>query len=106
MRARGLVLAMILLVGVSTGSVAAAPPAQLPEVAGPRSMTIAKWSTNARVIHLSFDAGADRGYAESILDTLLAEGIPASFGMTGQWAQANPDLIGRMAGEGHRLINH
>ncbi|HEY2593413.1 MAG TPA: polysaccharide deacetylase family protein, partial [Chloroflexota bacterium] len=58
------------------------------------------------VVALTFDAGADRGYAEAILDTLKTEGVPASFGMTGQWAQANPDLVQRMVAEGHRLINH
>ncbi len=81
-------------------------PAQLPPAPGPRSVTLSRGPGNFRVVHLSFDAGADRGYAESILNTLAAEGIPASFGMTGLWAQANPDLIQRMASEGHQLINH
>ncbi len=80
--------------------------AQLPEAPGPRSRTIARGPGTTRAVHMSFDAGADRGYAESILDTLAAEGVPASFGMTGLWAQANPDLIGRMVAEGHQLINH
>src|SRR5215211_1758394 len=79
---------------------------QLPDAPGPRSVTLSRGPTARQVVHLSFDAGADRGYAEAILDTLKAEGVPASFGMTGQWAQANPDLVQRMAAEGHRLINH
>jgi peptidoglycan-N-acetylglucosamine deacetylase len=79
---------------------------QLPEVAGPRSATISRGPATRRVVHLSFDAGADRGYAESILNTLAEQGVPASFGMTGRWAQAHPDLIQRMAAEGHQLINH
>jgi peptidoglycan/xylan/chitin deacetylase (PgdA/CDA1 family) len=57
-------------------------------------------------VALTFDAGADRGYAEDILDTLSAEQVPASFGMTGLWAQANPELVQRMAADGHMLINH
>lgn len=57
-------------------------------------------------VALTFDAGADRGYAAQILDELAAEGIPATFGMTGSWAQQNPDLIQRMVAEGHQLINH
>jgi peptidoglycan/xylan/chitin deacetylase (PgdA/CDA1 family) len=57
-------------------------------------------------VALTFDAGADRGYAADILDFLRDEGILATFGMTGQWAEANPDLIGRMVAEGHQLINH
>jgi peptidoglycan/xylan/chitin deacetylase (PgdA/CDA1 family) len=57
-------------------------------------------------VALTFDAGADRGYAELILDILRENGIPASFGMTGAWAQRNDDLVRRMAEEGHQLINH
>jgi peptidoglycan/xylan/chitin deacetylase (PgdA/CDA1 family) len=79
---------------------------QLPDAPGPRSVSLSRGPAAPQVVHLSFDAGADRGYAEAILDTLKSEGVPASFGMTGQWAQANPDLVQRMVAEGHRLINH
>jgi peptidoglycan/xylan/chitin deacetylase (PgdA/CDA1 family) len=84
----------------------AAPAAQLPDAPGPRAVTLARGTGGARVVHLSFDAGADRGYAGSILDILAAEGVLASFGMTGQWAEANPDLVQRIVAEGHRLVNH
>jgi len=57
-------------------------------------------------VALTFDAGADRGYAEMILDVLRDHGVRASFGMTGAWARQNPDLVQRMASEGHRFINH
>jgi peptidoglycan/xylan/chitin deacetylase (PgdA/CDA1 family) len=60
----------------------------------------------AGVVALTFDAGADRGYAEDILDTLAAEEVPATFGMTGRWAQTSPELVQRMANEGHMVINH
>jgi peptidoglycan/xylan/chitin deacetylase (PgdA/CDA1 family) len=59
-----------------------------------------------RSVALTFDAGADRGYAELILDVLRDHGVRASFGMTGVWARQNPDLVWRMAAEGHRFINH
>jgi peptidoglycan/xylan/chitin deacetylase (PgdA/CDA1 family) len=55
---------------------------------------------------LTFDAGADRGYAEDILDILQEQHVPASFGITGQWARANPDLVRRIAADGHLVINH
>lgn len=61
---------------------------------------------SAGVVALTFDAGADRGYAEDILDTLAEAGIPATFGMTGTWAMANPELVQRMAADGHMVINH
>jgi peptidoglycan/xylan/chitin deacetylase (PgdA/CDA1 family) len=55
---------------------------------------------------LTFDAGADRGYAEDILDTLADEHVVGSFGITGNWAKANPDLVHRMASDGHLVFNH
>jgi peptidoglycan-N-acetylglucosamine deacetylase len=57
-------------------------------------------------VALTFDAGADVGYTSQILDFLRDQGIKATFGMTGQFAQANPDLVKRMVDEGHQLINH
>jgi peptidoglycan/xylan/chitin deacetylase (PgdA/CDA1 family) len=57
-------------------------------------------------VALTFDAGADRGYAEEILDTLKEYGVKASFGITGHWANENPDLVKRMVDEGHMVFNH
>ena len=57
-------------------------------------------------VALTFDCGADRGYTADILDTLAATGILASFGVTGAFADAYPDLVRRMVDEGHALINH
>src|SRR5207302_1688854 len=57
-------------------------------------------------VALTFDAGADRGYAEDILNILQDEHIVAGFGVTGQWAHANPDLVRRMAADGHLVFNH
>ena len=57
-------------------------------------------------ISLTFDAGADRGYAAQIVQTLERNGVRASFGMTGRWAVANADLVRRMARDGDTFINH
>lgn len=62
--------------------------------------------TSELVVALTFDAGSDRGFAAEIMDTLAAHDIRASFGMTGRWAESNPDLLRRMVEEGHALINH
>jgi len=69
-------------------------------------LTIRRADTVEKIVALTFDAGSDRGYAAEILDTLAVEGIKATFGMTGVWAEQNPDLIRRMVDEGHQLINH
>src|SRR5579872_3758632 len=57
-------------------------------------------------ITLTFDAGADRGYAGQILQTLERNHVRATFGMTGRWAVTNPDLVRRMARDGDTFINH
>jgi peptidoglycan-N-acetylglucosamine deacetylase len=57
-------------------------------------------------VALTFDAGSDRGYAELILDILREQDVRASFGMTGVWAEASPDVVRRIGDEGHQFINH
>lgn len=73
---------------------------------GDEFIIISRDDTSEKTVALTFDAGADRGFAEEILDILAAEGVPATFGMTGHWAEDNPDLILRMVNEGHPLMNH
>lgn len=68
--------------------------------------TITRFETDEPLMVLTFDAGSDRGFAAEILDTLADKGVKATFGMTGAWAEANPDLIQRIVAEGHDLINH
>ena len=73
---------------------------------GAPAVNILRGSTSQPVVSLTFDAGADRGYAGMILDTLASNGVRASFGVTGRWGEGNGDLVRRMVAEGHRLINH
>ena len=92
----------------------AAPPAAtapltplIPAVDSSEPIQVIEYGDRGRQeIALTFDADADRGYAAEILDLLRAEGIPASFGIMGQWAEAHPDLMQRMVDEGHMLFNH
>jgi peptidoglycan/xylan/chitin deacetylase (PgdA/CDA1 family) len=58
------------------------------------------------VVAFTFDAGSDAGYTVQILDALAANGITASFGVTGAWIERYPDLLKRIASDGHSLINH
>lgn len=68
--------------------------------------TYTRGRTDRKLVALTFDAGADRGFAVAILDKLKQQRVVASFGMTGHWTQDNPDLVERIADEGHQLINH
>jgi peptidoglycan/xylan/chitin deacetylase (PgdA/CDA1 family) len=81
-------------------------PAPPPEDGTGLSQVFEQGTSGRREVALTFDAGADRGYAAEILDTLAAYGIKASFGITGHWAEANPDLVKRMVAEGHMVFNH
>jgi peptidoglycan/xylan/chitin deacetylase (PgdA/CDA1 family) len=81
-----------------------APPASA-EVDTFQAASVAA-ASSAGVVALTFDAGADRGYAEDILDLLRDQHVLGTFGVTGKWAKANPDLVQRMADEHHLVINH
>lgn len=63
-------------------------------------------TSGRKEIALTFDGGSDRGFAEEILDILEEYNIDASFGITGEWAQANPDLVQRMYEAGYQIFNH
>ncbi len=72
----------------------------------PTPVLIEAGTTAGRLVALTFDCGADRGNAADILDTLRRDNAPASFGVTGRWAYANPDLVRRMAAQGEQLMDH
>ena len=80
-------------------------PATTPPFSGV-AQVIRKGNADRNIVAFSFDAGSDVGYAAQILDTLSANGLLASFGITGKWAEQNPDLLRRIVDEGHELINH
>ncbi|MCC6383238.1 MAG: polysaccharide deacetylase family protein [Dehalococcoidia bacterium] len=81
-------------------------PAPAPPVPPASAAVISLGDPNRRQVAFSFDAGSDAGYTTSILATLQANGITASFGMTGRWAEQYPDLLRRIVAGGHHLINH
>jgi peptidoglycan-N-acetylglucosamine deacetylase len=85
---------------VASASTTTAPPAGAP------ALQIRKGTNGRKVVALTFDAGSDVGFTGQILDTLKAERIKVSFGMTGKWAEQNPDMFRRIVAEGHHLVNH
>ena len=62
--------------------------------------------TDQKVIYLTFDCGYENGYTESILDTLQKHKVPAAFFVVGNMIETAPDIIRRMANEGHIVGNH
>ena len=63
-------------------------------------------NTEDKVIYLTFDAGDENGCTGKILDILKAHQVPAAFFLAGNYLQKNPDLVARMAAEGHIVGNH
>lgn len=63
-------------------------------------------NTEDKVIYLTFDAGYENGCTGKILDILKAHQVPAAFFLAGNYLQKNPDLVARMAAEGHIVGNH
>lgn len=62
--------------------------------------------TSKKELYLTFDNGYENGYTASILDTLLARKVPAIFFVTGHYVKDQPELLKRMAAEGHLIGNH
>lgn len=62
--------------------------------------------TGQKVLYLTFDAGYENGYTPGILDTLQKHGVKATFFVVGNYMETSPELIRRMAAEGHTVGNH
>lgn len=62
--------------------------------------------TSAKVVYLTLDEGYEAGYTAQILDVLSKEKVPAAFFVTRSYVEKNPDLVRRMAREGHVVANH
>ena len=59
-----------------------------------------------KVIYLTFDAGYENGYTESILNTLKKHNVSGAFFLVGNYLETKPELVKRMAAEGHIVGNH
>jgi len=75
-------------------------------VAGNVVGTITRVSTTDPVVALTFDDGPDPEYTPWLLDILEKYQAHATFFMTGQAAQAHPELVKRVAQAGHAIGNH
>ena len=62
--------------------------------------------TGKKVIYLTFDCGYENGYTEQILDALKKHNAPAAFFVVGNMIETAPDIVRRMAAEGHIVGNH
>lgn len=62
--------------------------------------------SGSKLVALTFDDGPHAGYTRQLLDFFKAQGVRVTFFVLGSRAEAYPDLISRMAEEGHEVANH
>nr|WP_307470824.1 polysaccharide deacetylase family protein [Cytobacillus purgationiresistens] len=61
---------------------------------------------NKKVISITFDDGPDPIYTPEILDLLAQYNAKATFFVSGNKAEEHPDILKRIAKEGHEIGNH
>lgn len=77
-----------------------------PETGQASSLLVTRGDSGRMEVAFTFDAGEGPGHTEEILDLLAEYGVVGTFGVTGEWVDANPELTRRIVAEGHMLINH
>lgn len=63
-------------------------------------------SRDRRNVALTFDDGPDPEHTPRLLDLLAELGVRATFFVVGSKVDAHPDLVARIAREGHEIGNH
>ena len=72
----------------------------------PSSYVVERTGDRPGLLALTFDDGPDPRWTPAILDILKRENVPATFFIIGKNGQTYPDLVRRIADEGHELGNH
>jgi len=83
-----------------------APPPTQGFPAALAGLDIERIPTNRPVVALTFDAGANADGLPSILASLRATGVPATFFLTGRWATTFPAGVRQIAAAHYRIGNH
>ena len=68
--------------------------------------SLGKISSDRKAVALTFDDGPNPNATPLILDTLAEKGVRATFFVLGSHAERWPELVRRMAHEGHQVGNH
>ena len=67
---------------------------------------LSRLRSSDRLVSITFDDGPNPNATPLILDVLKREGVHATFFVLGRHAERWPELVKRMADEGHQLGNH
>lgn len=63
-------------------------------------------NTREKTVYITFDAGFENGNTEPILDALKKHEVKATFFLVGNYFETQPELVKRMAEDGHTVANH
>ena len=94
-----------------TGQPQTTPYASLPQSSPAAAAPALKYSYNScnvdgPYIAMTFDDGPSAQLTPRLLDVLKERGIKATFFVVGQNVAEYPDIVRRMANEGHEIANH
>lgn len=85
----------------------ASPPAIAPSrPRPPAGVRYAQVSIQGRYLALTFDDGPNPSLTPRLLDILKEHGVKATFFVVGRQVAANPEIVERLAAEGHEIGNH
>ena len=79
------------------------PPAKQVDVSAEE---ILRGPADVPKVSLVINAGSGYPPAEALLETLADRGVKTTFFLMGWWAEKNPDLVRRIAAEGHEVASH
>jgi peptidoglycan-N-acetylglucosamine deacetylase len=83
-----------------------APPATPGPVIVPERLSYTSCNVQGMYIAMTFDDGPNGQLTPKLLDMLKERGIKATFFLVGKNVEEYPDIVRRMANEGHELANH
>jgi peptidoglycan/xylan/chitin deacetylase (PgdA/CDA1 family) len=72
----------------------------------PGALLRVRQAPESRGVFLTFDDGPHPEHTPRLLDVLREQGVQATFFVVGQRAEERPDLVRRIANEGHALGHH
>jgi peptidoglycan-N-acetylglucosamine deacetylase len=90
----------------SGGTSPATPPATPAPPPADAQTVYRSGDGSANQVAITFDDGPDVKYTGQILDVLKKNNIKATFFLIGMNAQAHPEMVRRIAAEGHVIGNH
>lgn len=82
------------------------PPCALPGITPVTPKVIEQGTSGRKEVALTIDGAGAAGNPASLLDTLQAAGVPASWFFSAEWAQAYPNIVARTHAQGYPIGNH